>query len=221
MTACTICRRPTDDRDPIRHQHCADRLRTNLADIPGLYALMGAVLAPGTAGGGAHVSGTRTAPLPVRLEPLSLRGPGGMVTTLALWETHVREERGLSAGTVRGITGRDLAAIVLSLRTHLPWMTEHYTQVEKFATDLQDITHDCHATAGILPNAMRIGDCPNLLADGDPCGVALYADPYAEQLQCRWCRRTWFRPQWVALGKKLRGIEEEDETEMREEVEAA
>jgi hypothetical protein len=221
VTACTICRRPTDDRDPIRHQRCADRLRTDLADIPGLYALMGAVLAPGTAGGRSRVSGTTTAPLPVRLDPLSLRGPGGIITTLALWETHVRAERGLSAGIVRGISGRDLAAIVLFLSTQLPWMSEHYTQVEKFRTDLSDITRDCHATAGLLPNMMRIGDCPNLLPDEEACGIALYADAYADLVQCRWCKRTWFRPQWMALGAKLRGIEDEDETETVEDEECA
>ena len=209
---CTICRRPLGlDREQTRHQRCADRLRDNLTELPGLYALMGAVLAPGTAGDRSRVSGTRTAPMPVRLEPLAQRGPGGMVTTLALWETHVRAERGLSAGTVRGSGAQDLAAIVLFLRAQLPWMADHYPQVEKFGCDLRDIVHDCHAAAGILPMMMRVGDCPKLLADGEACGVALYADPYADQIQCRWCRWTWFRPQWVALGKKLRGIEDEEE----------
>jgi hypothetical protein len=209
VTACTLCQRPTDDREPVRHDRCANRLRADLVAIPGLYALMGAVLAPGTAGG-ARVSGTRTAPLPVRLEPLSQIGPGGMVTTLTLWERHVREERGLSAATERGLSARDLAAMVLFLRAQLPWMIEHYTQVVKFGYDLQDIVHTCRAAAGILPNMMRVGDCPNPLADDEPCGVALYADAYAEQIQCRWCKRTWFRPQWVPLGKKLRGIEDEE-----------
>jgi hypothetical protein len=217
---CTICRYPTDDRDPVRHQRCAERLTADLRAIPGHYALMGAVLAPGTAGGGAHVSGTRTAPLPVRLEPLSLRGPGGMVTTLTLWERHVRAERKLSAGTERGVSAGSLAAIVLFLRTQLPWMTENYTQVEKFSTDLRDILHDCRAAAGILPNMTRIGDCHNTLGDDQPCGTALYADPYADQIQCRWCKRTWFRPQWMALGAKLRGIED-DETEELEGEECA
>jgi len=219
MTSCIICRRGTDPvREPVRHQRCADRIHADLIAIPGLYVLMGAILTPGTASPGTHVSGTKNAPLPVRLEPLSLRARGGIATILAAWETHIRAERELSAGDERGITERDLAAIVLFLRAQLAWMTEHYAQVEKFAGDLRDIVHDCRAAAGILPNMMHVGCCPNLLADGDPCGVALYADPYAEQLQCRWCKRTWFRPQWMALGKKLRGIEED---ELIEEVKAA
>jgi hypothetical protein len=204
MTTCTLCQRPIDDREPIRHDRCATRLRADLVAIPGLYALMGAVLAPGTAAG-TRVSGTRTAPLPVRLEPLSLRARGGLVTTLALWETHVRAERSLSAGTERGISARDLAAIVLFLRAQLPWMTEQYTQVHKFADDLRDIVHDCRAAAGILPNMMRIGDCPATLSDGEPCATGLYADAYAETIQCRRCRVTWRRPQWMLLGKTLRG----------------
>jgi len=209
MTTCTICHRPTHPvREPIRHDHCANRIRDDLIAIPGLHTLLAAVLAPGAIPSGTHVSGTRAAPLPVRLEPLSLRARGGLVTTLALWETHVRTERGLSAGTERGISARDLAAIVLFLRAQLAWITDQYSQVEKFSNDLRDIVHDCRAAAGILPNMMRIGDCPNPLADGDPCGTALYVDPFAEEIRCWWCRRTWTRAQWVPLGKRLRGEEE-------------
>lgn len=210
MTTCIICHRPTHPvREPIRHDHCADRIRADLLSLPGLHALMGAILTPGAVAGGMHVSGTRAAPLPARLEPLSLRARGGLVTTLALWENDVRAERGLRPGAERGISSRDLAAIVLFLRAQMTWITEQYTQVQKFGDDLRDIVHDCRAAAGILPNMMRVGDCPNPLSDGDPCGTALYVDPYAEEIRCWWCRRTWSRPQWVPLGKRLRGEEED------------
>lgn len=221
MTTCRICRRPTNPyREPARHDRCEHQMRDHLVAIPGLYALMGAILMPGSVPGGGRVSGTRTAPLPARLEPLSLRARGGLVTTLTLWETDVRTERGLSAGVVRGLSERDLSAIVLFLRAQLPWIAEKYSQAEKFATDLRDIVHDCRAAAGILPSAMRIGDCPNPLADGDPCGTALYVDPHAEEIRCWWCRRTWSRPQWVPLGKRLRG-EEEDSAELAPHIDAA
>ncbi|NUP48995.1 MAG: hypothetical protein HOW97_17070 [Catenulispora sp.] len=207
MTNCTICRRPTDDRNPIRHQRCAERLRADLADIPGHYALMGAVLAPGTAGGGAHVSGTRTAPLPVRLEPLSLRARGGMVTVLALWEADWRELRELTPA-MRGTSATDLAAIVLSLRAHLPWAIENHGAVDEFAREVRDLLHQCRAAAGLLPSMMRIGDCP-AQDDDQPCGAALYADPMADVIRCRKCRTTWPRGQWMLLGKTLREVEDE------------
>jgi hypothetical protein len=211
VTACTICRRPTGDRDPIRHQRCADRLRTDLADIPGLYALMGAVLAPGTAAAGAHVSGTRTAPLPVRLEPLSLRAKGGMVTMMASWEVDWRETRGMSPAE-RGSSERDLAAIVLWLRAHLPWAVESHPAVDEFASELRDILHACRAAAGLLPRVMRIGDCPADV-DGQACGAALYADPQGERIRCRKCGTTWWRGQWMLLGRILRGEEKTEAVE--------
>lgn len=201
---CTICRRPTDDRDPIRHQHCADRLRTNLTDIPGLYALMGAVLTPGAVGGGAHVSGTRTAPLPVRLEPLSLRARGGIITVLATWEADWRETRGMSAA-MRGIGERDLGAIVLWLRAHLPWAIEHHAAVTEFADEVRDIVQQCRAAAGLLPHMMRIGYCPALVGE-QTCGAALYADPTAEAIRCR-CGARWGRGQWMMLGRAMQGEE--------------
>lgn len=209
MTACTICHRATDpEREPIRHQRCADRLRADLVAIPGLYALMGAVLAPGTAGERSRVSGTRTAPLPVRLEPLSLRARGGIVTVMASWEADWRETRGFAPAR-RGDSERDLAAIVLWLRAHLPWAVEHHRAVDEFGEELRDVGRQCRGAAGLLPSMMRIGDCP-VDMDGDPCGAALYAEAAAEEIQCRRCRTSWPRGHWMLLGKTLRG---EDETE--------
>lgn len=205
--ACTVCRRPINpEREPIRHQSCADRLRAALRDIPGHYALMGAVLAPGTAGSGSvHVTGTRTAPLPVRLEPLNLRSRGGMITVMASWETEWRDLRGMAAAQ-RGIGERDLAAIVLWLRAHLPWAIETHPAVDEFATEVRDILHQCRLAAGVLPKMMRIGNCPHV-TDGetDECGAALYADPLADAIRCRRCGTRWPRGRWMLLGKTLRG----------------
>lgn len=203
MTHCTICRRPTDsDRDPVRHQRCATRLGENLRDIPAHYALMGAVLAPGTSSAAARVSGTRTAPLPVRLEPLNLRARGGIITILATWEADWRETRGLTPAT-RGLSATDLSAIVLWLRAHLPWAITEHPAVDEFAAEIRDLLHQCRAVAGLLPTMTRIGDCQAL--DGDQqCGAALYADAHAEEIRCRRCGSRWTRGQWVLLGKTLR-----------------
>jgi len=207
VTACTICRRPLNlDREQTRHQRCADRLRTNLTELPGLYALMGAVLAPGTAGDRSRVSGTRTAPLPVRLEPLSLRARGGIVTILATWEVDWRDLRGLTEAN-RGTSERDLSAIVLWLRAHLPWAIEEHAAVDEFAAEVRDIVRQCRAAAGLLPSMMRIGACPALVGD-TACEAALYADPMAKEIRCR-CGARWGRGQWMLLGKTLRGVEDE------------
>lgn len=203
---CTICQRALNpEREFVRHDRCANHLRTSLADIPALYALMGDVLAPGTAGDRTRVSGTRTAPLPVRLEPLSLRARGGIITILATWEVDWRETRGM-APAERGIGERDLAAIVLWLRAHLPWAIEHHLGIREFADEVRDIGRECRAAAGLLPHMMRIGDCP-VDVDGEACGAALYADPGAEEISCRRCRSSWPRAHWMLLGRTLRGEE--------------
>lgn len=208
MSACTICRRATDpERDPIRHQRCADRLRANLVDIPGLYALMGAVLMPGSVGGTGRVSGTRTAPLPVRIEPLELRARGGIIAVMASWEADWREMRDF-APAQRGISERDLAAIVLWLRAHLPWAIEHHPGVDEFAGEVRDVVQQCRAAAGLLPCMMRIGECPALV-DEEACGAALYADPQGHEIRCRRCGTSWPRTNWMLLGKTMREVEDE------------
>lgn len=206
MSTCTICRRPLNPQhEQIRHDRCAERLRTDLTDLPGLYALMGAVLAPGTAGGGSRVSGTRTAPLPVRLEPLSLRARGGIITVLATWEADWRELRGLTEA-VRGTGERDLSAIVLWLRAHLPWAIENHGAVDEFAVEVRDIGRQCRSAAGLLPSMMRIGNCPALIED-EACRAALHADPQAAEIRCRKCRTSWPKTNWMLLGKTLRDEE--------------
>lgn len=208
MTACTICRRATDEREPIRHSGCARRLDRNLAQLPALYALMGAVLAPGAVAGGGRVSGnTRTAPLPVRIEPLTLRASGGIVAAVATWEADWRETRGF-APAQRGNGERDLAAIVMWLRAYLPWAIEHHPAVQEFAAEMAHLVHECRQAGGLLPSMTRIGVCPALVGEA-ACGAQLYADPMAEAIRCR-CGARWARGQWMMLGRA-----------MREEVEAA
>lgn len=203
---CVLCLCPLNpERESIRHQRCAERLNALLVDIPALYVLMGDVLAPGTAGDRTRVSGTRTAPLPVRLEPLSLRARGGIVTILATWEVDWRETRQM-APAERGASERDLAAIVLWLRAHLPWAIEQHAAIREFADEVRDVVRECRAAAGLLPHMMRIGTCP-VDCDGQACGEKLYADPQAEEIWCRKCRTRWPRAHWMLLGRTLRGEE--------------
>jgi hypothetical protein len=201
---CTICHGPTDDRDPVRHEKCARRLDRGLADLPDLYALMGAVLAPGAVAGSGRVSGnTKTAPLPARIEPLSLREE--MVPLMATWEADWHELRDMAPAR-RGNSEHDLAGIVTWLRAHLPWAIEYHLAVQEFAADVDRLVHDCRQAAGLLPRMMRIGDCPNV-PDGEqqPCATALYADPTGDAIRCRRCGARWARGQWMLLGGTLQG----------------
>lgn len=201
MTACPLCRRPADKV----HDACREDLDEKIAEMPRLYDLLETVLEPGIALG-ARVSGTRTPPLPARLEPLSLRAPGGMITILAAWENDQRRERGFTEAA-RVVNTTDLKKITRFLRTNLDWALANYTQIEGFAEAVHAITANCNAAAGLFSDLMHIGECPNIGDDGQTCGQALYADPHATPpitlVRCPACRAEWLREQWGILGQIL------------------
>lgn len=204
MAVCPLCRRPAEQQ----HDRCRRAVDEHLRQIPGLYRLLADVLEPGTSPS-ARVSGSRTPPLPVRLEPLSLRGHGGITAILATWETDWRDLRGLPpvetrAGAEQLLAGEtvvdDLAAF---LRTHLDWAIEHHPAVDEFAGDIRDIVQACHNALGLRNDLMRVGHCPTLNDSGTPCGRALYADPYLDTIRCHRCNAEWPRDRWLILGATL------------------
>lgn len=210
MTACPLCKRPVDGHDGTFHDRCRSAVDLRLSQIPGLYTALAAVLEPGSAIG-ARVSGSRTPPLPVRLEPLSLRGRGGIITILATWETDWRSDLGFAPIPARA--GREqlldsdqaLAAVVSFLRAHLDWAIAHHPAVDAFAGEVRDIAHECRRALGATENLMKIGTCP-ALDDGRPCGRQLYADPYATAIHCDRCGAEWPRDRWLILGAAMADI---------------
>lgn len=205
MTACPLCKRPTEDGV---HDRCRFAVDHRLEQIPGLYAALAAVLEPGRAAG-ARVSGSRTPPLPVRLEPLSLRGRGGIITILATWETDWRDRAGLAVIPARA--GREqlldsdqaLADVIAFLRRQLGWAIAYHPAVDEFAGEVRAIVQECHRAVGALENHMRIGSCPAVDDDGRPCGRPLHADPYSDWITCDRCGATWSRDQWLMLGRAM------------------
>jgi len=200
-SACPLCRRTADGV----HDTCREDLDEKIADMPRLYDLLETVLEPGIALG-ARVSGTRTPPLPARLEPLSLRAPGGMITILAAWENDWRRERALTE-VARVVNTTNLKKITKFLRAHLDWAITSYSQIATFTDAIYAITGNCNAAAGLHSDLIHIGDCPNTGEDGQTCGQALYADPHATPpitlIRCPACHAEWLRDQWGILGQIL------------------
>lgn len=200
---CPLCGRRAEDV----HEGCLAALDIRLGSIPALYAELAEALEPGSSAG-ARVSGTRTPPLPVRLEPLSLQCRGGIVSILATWETDWRERCHLARIPARAHreqlldSGQVLADVVEFLRTHLDWAAHRHPAIDEFATEVGDIIGACRATLGAALGHRKIGRCP---ADfgGRACGRVLYADPYAEVIRCDRCRTEWPRARWLLLGAAL------------------
>lgn len=205
MTACPLCGRPTDDATA--HPACVAGLDGRLQRIPVLYRMLADVLEPGAAVG-TRVSGSRTAPIPVRLEPLSLRARGGIIAILATWETDWRDRRGWAPVPARAdreqlVDGdQALADIVRFLSAHLPWAVRSHPAVDEFAGEIGDIVGACLRVLGLVNNAYRIGQCPAQLGTRT-CGRVLYADPYATAIRCDRCHTEWPRTRWLLLGATI------------------
>jgi hypothetical protein len=197
---CQGCRRPTRSRFC---PGCASRVDENLAAIPGLYLQLGLILMPGSQAGD-RVSGSRTAPPPCRLEPLSLRAKGGIVGILTDWEDGWRALLGWSLTPLRGSIEKTVAGSAAFLKMNWPWCADKHPAAYEFASEINELIRTCGLQINGPSDYKRIGDCPTLCDDGYPCGTTLWANPYLDSIRCRSCESVWDRPHWLLLGGTLR-----------------
>ncbi|MFJ2676359.1 hypothetical protein [Streptomyces sp. NPDC087525] len=182
---CLICHRGlhADEAGRYACRHCTDRIDGNLralAGPDGLYARLGAQLAPGAGNGGPAVSGSRTAPVPLRLEVLNLMTAGGPVlgpleTWVRDWETHGWAEL-LEAGTLQQRV--DHAA--RTLRFNLEWAVAHHPAIDEFAHEIWQMRRQCQAQiTGERP--------PRRIPVACPCGAVLRVTLDTTGVQCPGC----------------------------------
>lgn len=180
---CTSCDRPLWD-DELTHRGCGVCLRRTdealaaLAGPRGLYAQLATALTPGRGGdGGGRVSGSRHAPLPVRLEPLSLTARGGVVTVLQTWLVDWHELLGFTYPRFEGGLQQQLDQAVTRLRSNLPWAAEHHPAWAEFAGEVRHMVGACRRqTTGEKPERTIAVACPcgsvlrfTLSTDGRRC----------------------------------------------------
>lgn len=208
---CTHCPRLlyTDELQRYACRVCEDRATTQLQALPGLYGQLEHVLVPGAASSsGGRVTATRSAPLPTALQPLNLRGPGGIVSLLLDIEDSWRAALGWTVASFRGDYQQTLAAVVPFLVNNLPWACGSYEEV---AFDLQVIGR-LHAQADGAVTGERdvrvpIGCCPVVHEEsGVACGERLKVSPWALTIRCAGCGTSWQRDEWLRLGAAMRGL---------------
>lgn len=226
MTACVLgCHRTSPDgrQTPVRTvdpslvcADCADRMGGWLSEIPVTYALLPAVVEPGTvdADPDARAPTMAQAPAPARLEVLDLlddrRGwqaghPSdnrrGVLGVLEGWAGLVRDERGLDdpdgPGSVHG-EARLLAR-------HLPWCCE-----QPWVSDLHDDLRRLHRDLADAVGEYRprpVGSCPRQLVGRDgatvTCGGPLLQSRWNTGVFCGACRDTWGHDELRRLGLVL------------------
>ena len=215
---CVICQRRPPEWS-LGCTGCKSRMRDQLRELVDEYALLDA---RPTGGAGERVSGTRAAPLPVRVDVLNLVGPGSPAVTaeidpatgrpyddqvgelptlvwLEQWCRDWRDARGqgeqLPEPTITGMTRW--------LDRRLDWAADEHPAVDEFAAELGKALRLLRGVnrAGDRPESMFIGYCPADATDG-PCGEPLYANTRYAVIVCR-CGAEWRRDQWKTLAERM------------------
>jgi DNA-directed RNA polymerase subunit RPC12/RpoP len=205
---CTHCQRNLFHTELDRHACylCENRANKHLAALPLLYADLGThALQPGTGIRTARVTGaSKTAPLPVSLHTLTLRGPGGIITLLQDVEDSWRRARRSRIHEQASVTDKALANIVTYLSINLAWACESY---EDIADDLDTISRlywqARNALSGKPPRLIPVR-CRLLYDDGQECGAEMLVDINRTSAKCGECGTRWGSHEWMDLFEAVR-----------------
>lgn len=145
---CCACGRQLFERELGRTgcRLCQGRVDHALRQLPGpngLYAKLATRLIPGRGVDGLVVSISRTPPLPLRLEPLSLMARGGVVTVLQTWQVDWHEHWGWSHPRWRGDLQQQLNDVVVALRTNLEGAASSHPAFGDFVQETTSLVRQC------------------------------------------------------------------------------
>ncbi|MGW6743756.1 hypothetical protein ACWGDX_24060 [Streptomyces sp. NPDC055025] len=193
MTFCLLC-----ERDTTAGQLCAGCRRATavrLDRMPKLWSALAAFLPPG---GRATTQYGRTraseAPLPVAEEPLSLRGPGGIVGTLESWRATLHADRGWAEPVLCVGIGERVTAAAGALVLSMEWIATEWPAAGDMAQSVKELERAAMSVVDAPDPAkrpVRIGPCPALVEGGKPCGALLRYFPGDPDVRCRWCQTSW------------------------------
>ncbi|MEU3613493.1 hypothetical protein ABZ725_14415 [Streptomyces sp. NPDC006872] len=194
---------------------------TRLAELPGLYRQIDttAMLMRGARRAGGGTSGSKTPPIPPRLEILSLVGPGGVAARLSAIEDSWRQTLGWTIAPWRGSPAQAVPELARFLATNLLWACERYEPVGQDIDELRKLHGELKALASGEKRAGRvgIGACPAPAEDGW-CGQPLTAATDNHRVHCRTCGARW---DGLAEWRELRAAQEAVAAEQAQKMEAA
>ncbi|WP_318201081.1 hypothetical protein [Streptomyces sp. SCL15-4] len=192
---CAVCSTGLYDTEQQTCRPCTERVAANLTALAGpegLYARLSASLHPGSRTGGPAVSGSRTAPLPVRLEVLNAmteRGPvlGPLEGWVRDWEQYGRATVD-EAGTLQ----QRLDHAVGTLRFNLAWAAGQHPAFADFADELWTITRRCRTAAGEEKPPVKVPVACR-------CGQILRISLDMDGIECRHCRAEYGHAEMLKL----------------------
>lgn len=212
---CVACGRDlwTAELDRKACRPCGERTAARIAELPALFrqldttaALMRGARRPGAGGGG-----SKTPPIPPRLEVLALVGPGGVAARLSAIEDSWRKVLGWTVAPWRGSPAQAVPELAGFLANNLLWACSSYDEVGQDIDDLRRLHSECAAIVNDerRPGQVQIGNCPAV--DGDRvCWTPLTARADSHRIHCSACGARW---ETLGEWRELRAAQERVLTE--------
>jgi hypothetical protein len=190
---CIVCHHDlfTDEWDRYACRPCQQRIDADLAAlagpatwhdgrlVSGLFAALPNELEPSSRGNGPRVSGSKSAPIPARLDALNDSADGGLVNDLEEW---VRDwaHRGY-ANPCRAVRPQyRLDQAVATLRFNLDTAVHRHEAINSFAEEIRTIRSTCEARIiGARP--------PRDLSAICPCGTRIVFHLDSQMRHCKGC----------------------------------
>lgn len=172
---------------------CEDRATQWIAELPGLFRQLDttAMLMKGSSRISGP-SGSKTPPIPPRIDVLNLVGPGGIAARLRDIEDAWRKVLGWTVAPWRGSPTEAIPQHASFLANNLLWACGSYEPVGQDIDDLRRLHGECAALAAgeKRPGRVQIGTCP-VRGDDGPCGTALTASTGSHRVHCGGCGSRW------------------------------
>jgi hypothetical protein len=173
---------------------CQDATTQRITELPALFSRLDttAALMRGARRSGAGMSGSKTPPIPPRLDVLNLVGPGGAAARLQAIEDSWRQTLGWTIAPWRGSPSEAVPAHAQFIANNLLWACESYEDVGQDIDDLRRLHGEMKALADGERRAGRvqIGACPVQSGNGT-CGTALTATADSHRVRCSGCGTRW------------------------------
>jgi len=194
---------------------CEDRTAKRLAELAPLFRRLSetATLMRGAARGGGTTSGSKTPPIPPRLEVLALTANGGVATRLRDIEDAWRKALGWTLAPWRGSPAQAVPKHLKFLADNLPWAVDSYDSVGQDIDDIRKLHAECTAVAANehRPGRVKIGRCPTRGDDGTPCRADLTATASSHRVHCGHCGARWETlGEWKQLREQQDAVLRED-----------
>ncbi|WP_432053724.1 hypothetical protein [Streptomyces sp. bgisy022] len=189
---------------------CEDATQQRITELPALFRRLdttAALMREARRPGGRSSSGSKTPPIPPRLDVLNLVGPGGVAARLQAIEDAWRRVLGWTVAPWRGSPAQAVPGLAGFLGNNLLWACSSYESVGQDIDDLRRLHGECKALVDgeRKPGRVQIGNCPVRVADR-LCWTPLTASAASHRVRCGGCGARW---ETLGEWRELRAAQEQ------------